>query len=59
MSLIAEGVERGDQLEELRRLGCDMVQGWYFARASNAATAEAPLAEGLGPIQRKVIPFPA
>jgi len=59
MSLIAEGVERADQLEELRRLGCDMVQGWYFAKAGNAAATEELLVRGLGPKQRKVIPFPA
>jgi diguanylate cyclase (GGDEF)-like protein len=59
MSLIAEGVERPDQLEELRRLGCDMVQGWYFAKAMPAAEAEAMLADGVEPKARKVIPFPA
>jgi diguanylate cyclase (GGDEF)-like protein len=61
MSLIAEGVERLDQLEELRRLGCDMVQGWYFAKAADAATTERLLAEGFsnGEDGGKVIPFPA
>jgi diguanylate cyclase (GGDEF)-like protein len=59
MSLIAEGVERLDQLEELRRLGCDMVQGWYFAKAGDAAATEAILMEGVAPGPRKVIPFPA
>ena len=59
MSMIAEGVERTDQLEELRRLGCDMVQGWYFAKAGDAAATEALLLEGMDPGPRKVIPFPA
>ena len=59
MSLIAEGVERIDQLEELRRLGCDMVQGWYFAKAGDAASTEALLLGGIQPGARKVIPFPA
>jgi diguanylate cyclase (GGDEF)-like protein len=62
MSLIAEGVERVDQLEELRRLGCDMVQGWYFAKAGNAAETERILVDGLGggaASGGKVIPFPA
>jgi EAL domain-containing protein (putative c-di-GMP-specific phosphodiesterase class I) len=61
MSLIAEGVERLDQLEELRRLGCDMVQGWYFAKASDVTTTERLLAEGLGGEGSggKVIQFPA
>jgi diguanylate cyclase (GGDEF)-like protein len=60
MALIAEGVERDDQLGELRRLGCDMVQGWYFARAADAEATELLLAEGLGPagVGGKVIPFP-
>jgi EAL domain-containing protein (putative c-di-GMP-specific phosphodiesterase class I) len=59
MSLIAEGVERADQLEELRRLGCDMVQGWYFAKAAPAAETEVLLLRGVEPGARKVIPFPA
>jgi EAL domain-containing protein (putative c-di-GMP-specific phosphodiesterase class I) len=60
MSLIAEGVERLDQLEELRRLGCDMVQGWYFAKAGDVAATARLLAEGLAPGETgKVIPFPA
>jgi diguanylate cyclase (GGDEF)-like protein/PAS domain S-box-containing protein len=32
LSAIAEGVETVEQLEELRRLGCDMGQGFYMAR---------------------------
>ncbi|MBC8093725.1 MAG: EAL domain-containing protein [Pseudonocardia sp.] len=34
---IAEGVERPGQLTELRRLGCDLVQGHYIARPAPAA----------------------
>jgi diguanylate cyclase (GGDEF)-like protein len=59
MALIAEGVERADQLEELRGLGCDMVQGWYFAKAMPAGEVEELLLEGIEPRARKVIPFPA
>ena len=30
--IIAEGVETVEQLEKLRELGCDMVQGFYFSK---------------------------
>ena len=32
MEVIAEGVERADQLACLKEMGCDMAQGFYFAR---------------------------
>lgn len=32
MRVVAEGVERLEQLEELRTLGCNLVQGYYFYR---------------------------
>ena len=32
MSVIAEGVETGEQLDLLRQYGCDKVQGFFFSR---------------------------
>jgi diguanylate cyclase (GGDEF)-like protein len=32
MTAVAEGIERADQLEQLRALDCDVAQGFYFAR---------------------------
>ena len=32
LSVVAEGVETREQLERLRELGCDYVQGYYFAK---------------------------
>jgi diguanylate cyclase (GGDEF)-like protein/PAS domain S-box-containing protein len=33
LSVIAEGIETHKQLELLRSMNCDMVQGWYFSKA--------------------------
>jgi diguanylate cyclase (GGDEF)-like protein len=33
LATIAEGVERVEQMDELRALGCDAAQGWYFEKA--------------------------
>jgi diguanylate cyclase (GGDEF)-like protein len=32
ITCVAEGVETEDQLDSLRRLGCDLIQGYYFAK---------------------------
>ncbi len=34
MHLVAEGVETAEQMEVLRRLGCDIAQGYFFAKPS-------------------------
>ncbi len=46
LSTIAEGVEREDELELLRELGCDEFQGYYFSRPLPAAQFEALLRRG-------------
>jgi diguanylate cyclase (GGDEF)-like protein/PAS domain S-box-containing protein len=46
MEVIAEGVERADQLTELVEMGCDMAQGYYFARPLPPEEASRSLASG-------------
>jgi EAL domain-containing protein (putative c-di-GMP-specific phosphodiesterase class I) len=43
LTAIAEGVETVDQLAELRRLGCDMGQGFLFGRPQPASKIELAL----------------
>ncbi len=45
MAVLAEGVETEAELEHLRDLGCDAVQGYYFSRPLDAATFAATLRE--------------
>uniref|UniRef100_Q07NU3 Diguanylate cyclase/phosphodiesterase n=1 Tax=Rhodopseudomonas palustris (strain BisA53) TaxID=316055 RepID=Q07NU3_RHOP5 len=39
MQVVMEGVERAEELDIIRTLGCDVVQGYIFARPSSAAGA--------------------
>jgi diguanylate cyclase (GGDEF)-like protein len=40
LSVVAEGVETDHELAELRRFGCDMAQGFHFARPMEAEALE-------------------
>ena len=40
MCVVAEGVETKDQFERLITLGCQYVQGFYFARPAGAQTTQ-------------------
>lgn len=46
MAVIAEGVERRDQLEWFRARGCDFVQGYYTGRPMSAQDLTAALSAG-------------
>jgi EAL domain-containing protein (putative c-di-GMP-specific phosphodiesterase class I) len=43
LTIIAEGIEEPGQYERLRALGCDLGQGYLFARPADATTIEALL----------------
>ena len=32
MKIVAEGIEKKEQVDFLAKLGCDMIQGFYFAK---------------------------
>ncbi|MHB1975006.1 MAG: EAL domain-containing protein, partial [Acidimicrobiales bacterium] len=46
MTVVAEGIETTEQLERLRRLGCDVGQGYLFSKAVPAAEVAGVLARG-------------
>jgi diguanylate cyclase (GGDEF)-like protein/PAS domain S-box-containing protein len=48
LQTVAEGVESLGQADELRRLECDMAQGYYFARPADAIRVTALLQQGTG-----------
>jgi EAL domain-containing protein (putative c-di-GMP-specific phosphodiesterase class I) len=41
LAVVAEGVETDHELAELRRFGCDIAQGYHFARPMEAEALEA------------------
>jgi diguanylate cyclase (GGDEF)-like protein len=46
LPVICEGVETEMQLAELRRMGCDQIQGYYFSRPVDAQTIMSMLVQG-------------
>ncbi len=50
MRVIAEGVETNEQLEALRQLGCDEVQGYFISRPVPAEEVTHVLSEGAPPL---------
>ncbi len=43
LTVIAEGAEQIEEVAHLRKLGCDLAQGYYFGRPMSAAEIEARL----------------
>jgi EAL domain-containing protein (putative c-di-GMP-specific phosphodiesterase class I) len=58
---LAEGIETGQQARELERLGCQLGQGYYFARPVPSSGIELLLQRHAAQHSRlaKVIAFPA
>ncbi len=46
LSTVAEGVENAEELDRLQQLGCDLVQGFYFARPLTAEAVGSLLETG-------------
>ncbi len=56
LTVIAEGVESKEQLAQLRREDCDMVQGYYMYRPLSAAALEEVLHEDHVPWMTRIDP---
>ena len=46
LDVTGEGVETSDQLELLKRLGCDIAQGYFYSKPLSAIALEEIIAEG-------------
>ena len=49
MKVVAEGIETKEQLDILQRLGCDLGQGYYFAKSLSVEQCSAYLQESKSP----------
>src|SRR5207249_5491355 len=49
LECVAEGVERAEQVDGLRDMGCAMAQGYYFCRPLGEAEAARLLSAGVVP----------
>jgi diguanylate cyclase (GGDEF)-like protein/PAS domain S-box-containing protein len=59
MTTVAEGVETREQLDILRALGCDVMQGYYFSRPLPAGRITEMLRDGLRVAGHASVPLPA
>jgi EAL domain-containing protein (putative c-di-GMP-specific phosphodiesterase class I) len=50
LEVVAEGIELAEQMETLRDLGCDLGQGYFFAKPMNADDTLAFLARSAKPV---------
>jgi predicted signal transduction protein with EAL and GGDEF domain len=55
LKVVAEGVEQKEQAEQLRQLGCDELQGYYFSRPLDAQALALWLTDGLHPLDRRSV----
>jgi len=53
MESVAEGADSPEQIEELRRLNCDTIQGYFYSKPLPKATLEKFLADN--PFERKAV----
>ncbi len=51
MRTVAEGVEVRDQVDFLARQGCDMIQGYYYAKPMPGSDYEQRMAQGVNHVQ--------